>query len=366
MRSPLCNLASRRARSSAVVVVLVAGAVLSGCSGHGRRAAASTIAPAGSTTTRAKAQDAPSSKARCPLTDLAAPGGQVPQRQALAVKVDNLPSGARPQYGLDSADVVYEEPVEGGITRLIAIFQCDAPSRVEPVRSGRIIDPEILEQYGAHPLIAYSGGIAPAVSAIDSSSLIDVSIDRASGAYSRDPGRYSPHNLAVDTIALWAAGTSMGAPSKAPKAVFHFGKLDSLASPAASVEIGYTYPGSAAQWSWNPSAGLWERSYPGYGTAYNADGSPIQAVNVIVMSVEMYPSQYVEDATGTHENLLTLTGSGPVEVFRNNAVIRGSWKRNSLSDVTSYLDANGHAINLAPGNTWIELVPTTVATTVSP
>jgi hypothetical protein len=78
------------------------------------------------------------------------------------VKVDNLPA-ARPPYGLGTADVVYEQPVEGGITRFIAIYQCRDPSRIAPVRSARLIDPDLVRQYGAHPLFAYSGAVPPVV-----------------------------------------------------------------------------------------------------------------------------------------------------------------------------------------------------------
>ena len=92
----------------------------------------------------------------CPLTGAPAPHGTIPDRPVLAVKIENLPE-ARPQAGLDRADIVYEEPVEGGITRFIALFQCDEANQVGPIRSGRTTDPEILVQYGKPPL-AYSGG----------------------------------------------------------------------------------------------------------------------------------------------------------------------------------------------------------------
>ena len=88
--------------------------------------------------------------------------------------------------------------------------------------------------------------------------------------------------------------------------------------------------------------------------------------DIIVMHVVMYPSQYVEDATGTHENLLTLTGSGPLEVYRNGTKLTGNWRRPALTDTTQYLDSSGHPIALQPGRIWIELVPTTVPATSAP
>src|SRR5438067_842366 len=93
----------------------------------------------------------------CPLTGVKAGHQFVPNRPALAVKVENLPA-ARPQTGLSWADIVYEEPVEAGITRFIAVYQCQDASRIEPIRSGRLTDPDILVQFG-HPIFAYAGGV---------------------------------------------------------------------------------------------------------------------------------------------------------------------------------------------------------------
>lgn len=329
------------------------------------RTTPSTTTPPTTARPRTVANKAAAAPARCPLTDTPAPGGRVPDRPALAVKVENLPA-ARPQYGLSAADVVYEEPVEGGITRFIVIYQCHDASRIEPVRSGRIIDPEIVDQYGAHPLFAYAGAIDAAVSAIDSSSLIDLSADAApASVYPRDPTREAPHNLMSSTSALYAYANSLHGPQTTPPASpLVFGPPSPDARPAASVHIDYPY--SDLTWTWQGTTHTWVRSYADTGPATMGEGGVISAANVIVMTVQMYPSPYVEDDTGIHENLLTLTGSGPAEVFRDGTVTTGTWTRPDLSDDTRYLDASGRTMALSPGQTWIELVPTTVAQSVSP
>jgi hypothetical protein len=286
----------------------------------------------------------------------------VPERPALAVKVENLPV-SRPPYGLGTADVVYEEPVEGGITRFIVIFQCRDASRIQPVRSGRLIDPDLVRQFGTHPLFAYAGAIQPVVAKVDSSSLIDVGVNRAPHAYSRDPARPAPHNLVTSTAALYAAGAAQHAPATPPAPVFHYGPLGTH-SPATALHI--AFPESDLTWTWRPQTGEWSRSYSDTGPATLGGGGEIATANVIVMRVVLYPSQYVEDPTGAHENLLVLTGSGPAQVFRNGAVVNGTWQRHSLSDLTEFVDAAGHPILLTPGQTWIELVPTTVHVTVTP
>jgi hypothetical protein len=277
--------------------------------------------------------------------------------------VENLPQ-ARPQFGLSTADVVYEEPVEGGITRFIVIYQCHDASRIEPVRSGRLIDPDIVRQYGAHPLFAYAGAIGPVVTKVDSSSLVDVGIYRAPlSAYWRDADRYAPHNLVSDTAALYAAGDAQHAPPTPPPPVFEYGTLPAH-SGAASVSINYLF--SDLTWTWRARPAEWVRSYAGAGLANRGEGGDITATNVVVMKVVMYPSPYVEDATGIHENELALTGSGPAMVFRNGAVVTGTWVRPSLNDDTRFINAAGHSIPLQPGVTWVELVPTTVSVTVTP
>jgi hypothetical protein len=299
----------------------------------------------------------------CPLTGLPAPGGKVPQRQALAIKVENLPA-SRPPFGLASADVIYEEPVEAGITRFIVIYQCHDAARVEPIRSGRLIDPDIVSQYGAHPLFAYAGAIGPVVAKVDASSLVDVGIYQAPAVYWRDGARYAPHNLVSSTGALYAAGVAHHAPPAPPGAVFRYGPLDPAARPAASVRIPYQY--SDVTWTWQPRSKIWLRSYADTGLATLGDGGAIATTNVVVMKVVMYPSPYVEDATGSLENLLQLTGSGPAAIFRNGATVNGSWRRPSLNHQTQFVDAGGHVIPLMPGPTWVELVPTTVGVTVTP
>jgi hypothetical protein len=289
----------------------------------------------------------------------------VPARPALAVKVDNL-SVARPQYGLSSADMVVEEPVEGGITRFIAIYQCHDASRIEPMRSGRIVDPEILQQFGPHPLLAYAGAIGAAITAIQSSPLIDVGIYRSPvSAFWRDPSRVAPHNLATSTAALYAEGWAEGAPHAAPPSPFRFGPVLPGATPAAAVNIDYQY--SNVTWTWLPKQHVYARSVADTGAAiYAENGAPVTARNIVVLKVLMYPSIYVEDATGSHENLLLLTGAGPAIVYRNGAQITGAWRRPALNYGTDLRDSRGRPIYLAPGTTWIELVPTTVPITATP
>jgi hypothetical protein len=277
---------------------------------------------------------------------------RVPQRPVLAIKVENLPV-ARPQSGLNGADLVYEEPVEAGITRFIVVYQCGSADRVEPVRSGRLVDPDILVQFGHHVLFAYAGAIGPVVAKVDRT-LVDLSFSGFAGsAYYRDPSRSAPHNLVTSTAALWAF-----ARGRAPHPIFSFSRLPLEAPrPASTVHIFFS-PYSDVFWHYVRKRHAYYRFYNNLQSpAMLSDGSQIVARNVIVQAVPVFPSPYVEDATGSFENYVNTVGSGPVVIFRNGQVIRGVWRRHGLHDITRYYDRRGRLIPLAPGRTWIELVP---------
>lgn len=273
----------------------------------------------------------------------------------MAVKVENLPQ-ARPQWGLDTADIVFEEPVEGGITRFIAVYQCGSASRIEPVRSGRFDDPEILEPLG-RVLFAYAGAIQPVVNEIDSrhSLLDDVGIDEAYGAYWRDPDRAAPHNLVTSTKALYRAAGALGYPEKPPTAIFPYGKPSPGGTPAGIINI--HYPLDVTTWTWHKDTGLYYRSYSDTGPALQGDGAQIATSNVIVMFVHNYETPWPEDATGTHEYVMGLTGSGPAWVFRDGLQYYGRWERPKLDHPTVFVEKNGTKVRLTPGTTWVEYVP---------
>lgn len=342
------------------------GALVSGC-GHSKHAAvppsASTV-PSGSTTTSSTTTTTPRHghhKPVCPLTGAPPPSGKVPDRPALAVKVENLPA-ARPQWGLDKADIVFEEPVEGGITRFIAVYQCQDAARIEPVRSGRFVDVQILQPLGK-VLFAYSGAIQPVIDAIDSpgSLLEDVGADRAGGAYTRDNTRLEPHNLETSTAALYSAGATFGFPLiDPPPAYFDYGRAPLGGSPARAVHLSFSNLDETT-WTWGVRSRRWFRSYSDTGKAIQGDDVQISAANVVVLRVNEYPTPYIEDDTGAHENELTLTGTGQAYIFRAGFVLKGMWERPSLSQPATFVEADGAKMTLTPGNTWEELLPTTAS-----
>lgn len=280
-----------------------------------------------------------------PLTGLADPGAAALTRPALTVKIENTPD-ALPQWGIDQADVVYEEIVNGGITRLAAIFNSQAPTKVGPVRSVRPTDTQIVWPLGG--IFAYSGGAAYAVTSIETVpglKLVDES--SAGAAMFRDPSLQAPHNLFASAAGLFTFG---GTPVP-PHALFTYrsaaqGAVGAKVS-AFTVDFPSIYP---VTWTWDSATGSWDRTLFGKPdvTGTNVRESP---KNVIVMWVN-----YV-NGIGTMASYADLQGKGVVEVFTDGKVVRGTWSRgSSKTDPLTYESASGAAIGLTPGQTWVELL----------
>ena len=290
----------------------------------------------------------------CPLTGAATPdGADAPVRPLLAVKVENT-DAAYPLSGLDKADVVYEEVVEGGITRFVAIFQCRDANRVGPVRSARTTDPKILAPLQQQPLLGYSGGAPKVVKDLVDARVIQLTEANTPDAYTRDGEREAPHDLFTSTSALWRAGEKQVDDPATPRAPFAYGEdLPARSRKAGTIDITFSSLSSTG-WVWE--SGRWSRLLGGEPMTLE-NGAPIRAENVVVQLVEVTEDTIV-DASGSHSPLVQMTGSGKAWVFRDGRAILGTWERDADGDLTTFLTKDGEAIALAPGVTWVELVPT--------
>jgi Protein of unknown function (DUF3048) N-terminal domain/Protein of unknown function (DUF3048) C-terminal domain len=290
----------------------------------------------------------------CPLNGTDAPGGAIPDRPALAVKVENL-AEARPQAGLARADIVYEEPVEGGITRFIALFQCHDAKVVGPIRSGRTTDPQILVQYGRPP-IAYSGGANAVRKAIGRAGLTDISETESPGAYTRDPDRLAPHDLFSTTADLWAAAKARDG---APEAVFTYAdQLEMKSRKVRTIHLPFsTY--SDVNWTWSKRQGAWLRAH-GAEPHLLVDGAQVVTTNIVVQVVDVVPGEIIDPA-GNPSPEVDVLGKGRAYVLRDGRMVVGRWERAREGDVTTFTTKSGETIPLAPGVTWVELFPSTIA-----
>jgi hypothetical protein len=346
---------TRRGRVVFAVIVALAivGGVVAGVLALGGRGKPSEASGPGGSTSSVSPGSTPSASPPppiCPLTGLTPASGRVPNRPALAVKVENLPS-ARPQTGLGTADIVYEEPVEGGVTRFIAVYQCQDAARIEPVRSARFTDPDILVQFG-HPLFGYAGGVPSVRDRVRERGLIDVNYLIAVRQYHRDPARPAPHNLYTSTRELYGFKRNAGGP---PQPIFEYSKkAPKTAKKVSQAHLPFSTD-SDVFWKWNSSKKAWLR-YHGDVPHTLSDGTQVSAVNVVIQVVKTELTD-VTDANGVHSPKVISVGTGTAYVLRNGKLIKGTWSRPALSDITVFKDAKGNVIKLAPGNTWVELYP---------
>ena len=325
------------------VILALAAALVAGCSGSGKDSAGSPTPTAGSPTPTPTPSASPVSVPLNPLTGT--PVGV--NNQVLAVKIDNT-QPAFPQQGVENADVVYLEEVEGGLTRLCAVFSSNLPGRLGPVRSVRETDIELLAPYGK-VAFAFSGGNKGVLPKVHASPLIDVSVDRVSSKYYRVfGGRHAPYNLFTNPRALLAAKPNS---ARVHDVGFHFGTASTPGTPAHSFSIAFLR--ARATWTWSPAEGRWLLAMNGRPDRV-VGGAQIGADNVIVQLVTIQRSRF-SDVNGVTSPITRTVGSGRTMYFRDGTVTAGTWSR-SGSHATVYRDANGKPYLLKPGKTWVILV----------
>jgi hypothetical protein len=277
------------------------------------------------------------------LTGLPFPKRELKNRSALTIKIDNTPE-ALPQFGVQDADVVYEEIVEGGITRLAAIFNSHVPSAVGPVRSVRRTDREIVFPIGG--VFAFSGGAEYAVRSIETAPVKLYDQSNAGAAMYRDPDRESPHNLLANGILLMEKD---GKPRPPPPLFTYLTPSEKFDGPKVkSFVVGFE-SGYAVTYTWDTATKSWDRSLFG-APDVTANGVRLSPKNVIAMTVN-----YI-GGVGVIDSYAQLIGSGPVAVFSQGRVERGTWSRSSLRHRAIYKNAQGKIINLTPGQTFVELM----------
>jgi len=265
------------------------------------------------------------------------------RRPALAVKIDNV-SVARPQEGINQADVVYEELVEAGLTRLVAVFQTTGARSVGPIRSARTSDPPLLEGFD-RPLFAYSGANRGTRGAVAASELTDVGYDAASSLYWRSTSRRAPHNLFSATDRLWGKYPER---DEIPTAPFAFRTvLDELhpsAEPVAGVFVDFGH--AEIDYAWNGEG--WERTHNGDAHS-DSDGVRVAPPNVVIQF-----TTYGTSSADSRSPEAQTVGSGEAWVFTDGHVVRGRWERPDQSRPAA-LVADGRPIRLTPGRTWVAL-----------
>ena len=262
----------------------------------------------------------------------------------LAVKIDNL-APARPQTGLTGADIVYVIPVEGGLSRLLAVFSSHVPAVIGPVRSAREDDLELLRQFG-RPAFAYSGAQPQLLPVVERARIVDLYDGRVRG-YVRDPRRAAPHNLYARSSQLLAQAPGA---SKARDIGFRFGPAPSGGRPVTSFSV--SYPAASFTFDWSARDGRWLVSMDGK-TAQAAEGGELSAPTVVIQYTKVRTSRFLE--AGARPPYAQSTGAGTGLVLRGGQAYAIRWSRPDADGGTTFTTASGQPMTFARGPVWVVL-----------
>ena len=282
-----------------------------------------------------------------PLTGLPVADPAVLARPAMAVKMDNHPQ-ARPHAGLNQADVVIEEIVEG-ITRFFAVFHSTDAAPIGPIRSARTTDVDLLNQLN-QPLFVWSGGNRGVVNAIGGANAISIAHGQGPGYY-RDQERRRradlEHTLMNEgTAVLYTAALPL---QGTPPQMFQYLAPGETFEGAPSASDSAKMNSVPVTWTWDPAQSLWIRSE--YNEPHvDVSGAPISTNNVIFQFVD-----YRRSSADPGSPEAVTVGNGEAWIFSAGKWIRAHWDRPAADAPATYTDESGNPVKLTPGRTWIEL-----------
>ncbi len=264
----------------------------------------------------------------------------------LAVKIDNIVY-ARPQTGLTRADIVYVLPVEGGLSRFLAIFSSHLPPVIGPVRSAREDDLELLRQFG-RPAFAFSGAQPQLLPVVERARIVNLYAGRVSGYY-RDYQRIAPYNLYADTRKLLAQAKDA---STAHSIGFTFGPAPAGGRAARSESV--SYPAASFTFTWSAAKDRWLVWMDG-ARAASTEGRQLSAATVVIQHTVVRTSRFLE--RGVRPPYAETTGAGTALVLRDGKAYHARWSRPSAAGGTTFSTDSGRPMTFAPGPVWIVLVP---------
>ncbi len=340
---------SRIVAGAVAAVVLLGGAGVAFLAGGEEASAPTTTSTTSTTAATTTTTAVPLPVA--PLTGVTgAFGDGYLDRPALFVKIDNAPQ-ARPQAGINQADIVIEERVEGNTTRLAAIFHSTDVEPVGPVRSTRTTDVDLISLFG-RPIFASSGANASVLSILHSAGVLDVGHNVNGGGFVREPGRPGPHDLMTGTSALFQKAPEL---PPAPAPLFQYRAegegLATGATPSAGVGLSFGGP-QISRFTWDGQRGAWVRHH-GPALHVDAAGEQVAPENVVVLEIAY---DFSGQAGRSRPHGVTV-GDGRALVFTDGHVIEGRWARPSRTDPLVLTTPDGSPIKLSPGQTFIELPP---------
>ena len=301
------------------------------------------------------------------------------KRRPLGIMVENH-KDARPQSGLQNADVIYEAVAEGGITRFLAIYYCEDASPVGPVRSARVYFIRILQGYGDYPLYAHVGG-ANTPGPADALGLIEklgwslyndlnqfaIPFPYYWRDYERLKGRATEHTVYTSTIKLWKYAaekrklTNVDRKGNSWDENFEPWKFKEReeVGDVKTIEFGFWSESPKdpyyVKWEFDPKTKLYKRYNGGKPHIDNNTKKQLAFKNIIIIFSKETP---VNDGYPKGHHLLYKTkGQGKALVFFDGEVINGVWKRKSYNELFRFYTKTGREIILSRGKVFVEVVP---------
>ncbi len=290
---------------------------------------------------------------RWPLTGMPAPDAKATRGRIVSIKIENSPQ-ARPQYGLDKADLVYETVTEGGITRFNALFHSRLPRKLAPVRSARASDLYVVPQYKA--IFGHIGGDTLVRDRLaNRRKYADMDQFFNPAPYWRGRDRRAPHNVYVDVVKLRdQAIKKRRYAATADVRGFPFDRTVGVATPTIRAITVPFSKSNKVKWTYNPRGRTYARSINGKSHKDKASGKQYTARNVVVIWAQMKVWRK-RDVAGNPVYNIVLEGSGRAAVFRNGQRYNGRWTAGTSAPPTFKSD-DGAILRLSPGNTWFQVI----------
>ena len=269
----------------------------------------------------------------------------------LVVKIDDT-KYAHPQIGLEAADVVYIEQVEGGVTRLAAIFSSQIPSRIGPVRSARISDLDILRQFG-RVAFAYSGAQSKLLPLINSANLVNLGAQsQPPSIYTKDESRNQPYAMVLRADLLMQKILEKGYQVDKAKSVgWGFGKSSAQSVPISRVLI--RWPSASYGATWSMSEKRWHLLHNNLANLSDT-GEQLGPTTLVIQIVAISDSSF-KDKFGAITPFSQTIGEGTGYILRDGASITATWSRDSADVGTTWRGLDGIEIPFAPGQVWVAL-----------